>query len=114
MSSPVGTRMPMQLPPQQWGQAMGSNLKEWGQIFTCESQSCPPLSKNFHSYRHALKSKDSTPIMQFPDGVFASVCAPEPGGDREADGGRGLHVSESDAGGAAATDATGCWVKKAF
>ena len=36
--------------------------RQWGQIFTCESRSCPPLSKNFHSYRRALKSKDSTPI----------------------------------------------------
>jgi len=41
--------------------AMG--WRQWGQIFTCESRSCPPFSKNFHSYRRALKSKDSTPII---------------------------------------------------
>ncbi len=39
--------------------------RQWGQIFTCESRSCPPLPKNFHSYRRALKSKDSTPIILF-------------------------------------------------
>lgn len=48
------------------------------------------------------------------DGVSASVCAPEPGRDRAADGGRGLHVGESDAREPAARDPTGYWVEKAF